>query len=338
MPFCRPAKDQESGLLGSAESQADLADQTDTSSWMGLDQSQEPPDLPSGEIGFSQMDQRLDPHSQEPAREETRSSLLDARETGHRTQPSSDDRLQIGTHSGIPGLEIHRSQAPEDRTVVMKDLYKEVNPAGLFLNRHPNLGVGVHGQVSRTIEGTQCGRGEDGSGKHPRGEGPFARPQQSHTLLEAGGNIVEEKDLRPRDLDRRVDDETEDDTADAVHDAEAILDPCQIKSSHSPLHEGDQATPVTPPAVDLLADDESTTALLQSLLKRADLDKVLLRLGYHKAKEEDMAKDDPSKPPASGGKDGSEVCQECSKRFKRPCELKYVNASMLPNLGMCVLT
>jgi len=303
---------------------------------MGLDQSQEPSDLPSGEIGFSQMDQHLDPHSQEPAHEETTSSLLDARETGHRTQPSSDDRLQIGTHSGIPGLEIHRSQAPENRTVVMKDLYTEVNPVGLFLNRHPNLGV--HGQASRTIEGSQHDRGEDGSRKHPRGAGPFARPQQSQTLLEAGGNIVEEKDLRSRDLDRRVDDETEDDTADAVHDAETPLDPCQIKSSHSPLHVEDQASPVTPPAVDLLADDESTTALLQSLLKRADFDKVLLRLGYHKAKEEDTAKDDPPKPPASGDKDGSEVCQECSKRFKRPCELKYVNASLLPNLGMCVLT
>ena len=75
-------------------------------------------------------------------------------------------------------------------------------------------------------------------------------------------------------------------------------------------------------------DIDETSAFVKSLLEKGMLDKIISKLGYQKTKEDQEDKSPRERSPSPGPANGKELCPDCDKTFKRPCELKYVT---LPN-------
>lgn len=106
-----------------------------------------------------------------------------------------------------------------------------------------------------------------------------------------------------------------------VGDSEAsVTSRVQIKTSPPEHKTGTD----TPKPIDL-EDETEVRALVQSLMAKGMLDKILAKVGYSKT-DESTAKDQKPSSSSSTLADNGRLnkCEDCSKSFLRPCELKYV--------------
>ena len=349
----KPSRNADLACLGSSEAQVDMPAHPDhlspLGSWMGVDQSHESSGPPSGEIGYVQLDHHvLDLHnSQQPVDDHGQSLPLDADESEHRTRPSlNDSHLQLGMHSALP-YGNHQSQSHgigaagpavvyQDSRICETDV---LSPADLMSSTGQRQGI--DGPVETMAIGADARyvQGEDESQEQPQRK-DVSRDQLEQPLSEEplGQDSTEEDGSRDAgELALLAEDEPEegDEGAEGTAAVDDLPVPnldstpdSNVKAPHSPCTMEKLVSSEMPLVKSLLGDstlDESeASALVKSLMDNGMLDKIIMKLGYQKAKEEEAkAQEEPPKPPVPTEKDGADVpCLECPKKFKRPCELK----------------
>jgi len=322
-------------------------------SWMGMDQSHEPSGPPSGEIGYVQLDHRvLDLHnSQQPVDDHGQCLPLEVDESEHRTRPSLDNsHLQLGMHSAL-SYGNHQSQSHGIGVAGPAGFYQHshicetdvLSPADLMSSIGQRQGIDGPVETMATGTDTRYVQGEDESQEQPQGK-DVSQDQPEKPLSEEplGQDSTEEgcsRDtgklaLLAEDESEECDEEAEGTAAVddmPFHELDSTPD-SNVKAPHSPCAMEKLVSSKMPLVKSLLGDsalDESeASALLKTLKDNGMLDKIIMKLGYQKAKEEEAAaQEEPPKPPVPTEKDGADVpCLECPKKFKRPCELKCVTS------------
>lgn len=75
-------------------------------------------------------------------------------------------------------------------------------------------------------------------------------------------------------------------------------------------------------------DETDASDLVQRLMQKQVLDKLLQQFGYRMVKESDIkdqTKESASSEPQANVPGGRHACDQCNKSFSRACELRYVN-------------
>lgn len=304
-----------------------LPDQRSSPSWMSLDPAHDVSGLPSGEIS-SQQDQVMElPDAHGLVSEQMRSMASQAQ------HPWDSSRVQMDMNPILSGLGNHQrhispSVSPDEMYPTQGFKADAVSPADLGSPVNPR-------EIPSGPTETRLGvhRVEDSSLEVSR------RDDQPQVSLERTAQGAAEKNSNRAASEAATaeddieEDAGEDDPGDAFHDAQDLLrtlDPSGtgfIKTSAS--QEDKPLTSELPPFRDLLdsvkLDETEASALVESLMEKGMLDKIMIKFGYLKAKEEEDKADEGSLSSAAPvGKDGKVMCPEfgCGKNFKRHCELK----------------
>lgn len=297
--------------------------------WMNLDPPQDVSGLPSGEIP-NQQDQVMELPSQELVSEQLRSLTSQGQHSwdGGRMQMDISPLL-----SGLGNHQRHVSQASSASEIYQTDAFKPgvVSPADLG-------SPGSRCRISTSTPVAQLGTpriedpGQDASCQNGRPEAPLDGTVR---------DVAEEKSIRAASEAPASEDDTEEETEDEdaindFHDAQTLfptLDPPPPVLVKTTLEEEKPLPSELTPLKELLEDakadkiDETeASALVESLMKKGMLDRIIEKFGYQKTKEEDEKTDEDSVTSSTpAGKDGKSVaCPEpsCLKTFKRHCELK----------------
>ena len=111
-----------------------------------------------------------------------------------------------------------------------------------------------------------------------------------------------------------------------VGDSEAsVTNEVHIKSSPPEHKTGTD----TPKPIDL-EDETEVSALFQSLMAKGMLGKILAKVGYSKSDESTAKEQKPANSSSTSADNGRlNKCEDCSKSFLRPCELKYVQQCLV---------
>jgi len=298
-------------------------------SWMNLDPPQDVSGLPSGEIP-NQQDQVMELPSQELVSEQLRSLASQG-------QHSWDgSRMQVDISPLLTGLGNHQhhiSQASSASEIYQTDAFKPdvVSPVDLG-SPVRRCGISTSTPVTQLRTPRIEDLGADESRQNDRPEAPV-----DETVRDA----AEEQSTRAASEAPATEDDTDEETEDEdaindFHDTQTLfptLDSSQPVLVKTALGEEKPLPSELPSLKELLCgakvdkiDETEASALVESLMKKGMLDKIIEKFGYQRTKEEDEKTDEDSvafSTPA--GKDGKSVaCPEpgCLKTFRRHCELK----------------
>ncbi|KAK0613473.1 hypothetical protein B0T14DRAFT_280128 [Immersiella caudata] len=347
----RPSTNEDLAYLGTSVAQVDMPAQSERlSPWIGMDQSQESSGPPSGEIGYSHLGAVLEASQhQGPVDDQSPSDQLDEDDSQHQEQDSSDsDHLHTELHSTLSEFG-SQSQAHEFMATGPTELYQEshalrtgvLNPADLVSPMRESHAVEA---MAQGADDQYC-QPEDKSQEKPQGDDLYVQDPGQSLTARLGREPAEQGRSHDGSELARLRDAVGSEAARGPEAAEALGDvrklfheperaagpntkgtvaPCAVKEPMS-----SKAVSAKASLGDVALDVSDVSATLQKLmgeLDKSELDKLVAKLGYRKAMEEEAkAQEGTPNPPAAPEREGAEVpCQEsgCAKKFKRPCELK----------------
>ncbi|KAK0643112.1 hypothetical protein B0T16DRAFT_177199 [Cercophora newfieldiana] len=338
------SRSEDLACLGTSEAQADMSTHTE---WMGMDQSRGSSGPPSGEIGYSHLAPALEPphhHHQGLVDDHGPSRPLGMVEPEPETQQASLDNghLQLGMHPALSRFGSHQRDAHDIRVAPPAEIYQGHRPSETGVLRPSDLMTTTSQRHSMELgPSTQYVPIDKESQERPHGEDVRSRdPLEEQPLAEESGQGTPEEDLarNPSPLTLPEEDDSEDadgevDATDAINDVRTLFPEYEraadshVKVSHSPCPPKEPSPSETTSAKDLPSD--LTVDDLVKLMDKMDksvLEKLISKLGYQKAKEDEVKDpESPPKPAVSSEKEGADIpCKEtrCLKKFKRPCELK----------------
>lgn len=305
------------------------------SSWMVIESTGDAPGPPSEDNGFGDYGPLLGlSDSHKPAVGHLPALRpLHEEESEQQIQPSPDNEqmpMGMGIHQVLSDNCLAQSQ--DRKTGNPSDLYQgslgqtSVSPADLVRSVAELRPVDVPARMLGPRSENRYIRGEDGGQDELHREVHHGRNHCREVLLKGAGQGRElegesrihkasELGLREEDALGEEDEEDQDDRA---------VDEEHIEVSSTPSADnGHSRLPSLKPSPPTAGEPE-IDALIKSMANNGmmgQLDRILSQYGYQKAPqgEESLLKAADVAPE----KEGAEVpCQECHKKFKRPCELK----------------
>lgn len=327
----QPSRDEDLACLGTSEAQADMPvhpAHLSQSTWMDLDQTQ--PDLsglPSGETSYHLESSVEFLESQTPARQLDHDAF-----ESNRSQMEMDSAL---SGYGYPQRHTQDAQHPSpEELYAASQVCKAdpVDPVSLETRTFNEHGV-AEAQRPEPVQD-----GEDD--RHDLREldcqdeeaGPESNdPDQPALAVQEQHQDDFEDDAHYTDAEAdTVEDSNEYGSSDSLPEA---LEPLPAKAStascDSESAEVVDSTKGSPPSTPQLAtdilesmslDETKAVSLVQSLLENGMLYKILEKCGYQKPKEEEVKGEDRGSPIPF--EESPNKCDDCPKRFNRPCELK----------------